>query len=202
MGLRPKDDPSATMCSAKPHGEPCGNRALVGLGVCRIHGGSTKASKAKSAEAKAEKALQAFIEPIAKDHPLANPIAAFEWEYRRTVGRILWYDEQLAKLDAEDMEWGLAKHETGAGTLGIPNTTYEARENTLHALQFRERQHLIAMTKQWIGARMDERKLNIQAQYVKALDNAIVGILTRLGQDVADPGVRQVVREELLALPR
>jgi len=143
-----------------------------------------------------------FATPIARDDPEANPIEAFMTDYRRTVGRIRWYDEQLAEMTQKQLLWGRTKKEDiQAAEFSGTNTTYESRANILHELQFRERQHLLALSKVWIGARLDERRLDIQRAYVRALDSAIVGILTRLGQDVSDPGVRQVVREELLALP-
>lgn len=144
-----------------------------------------------------------FAELLAIDDPLANPIAAFENEYRRTMGRILWYDEQLKKLTDEQIVWGRTKvEEIGATEFTGKNTTYEAREHALITQQRKEREHLLALSKVWIGAKLDESKLNIQRAYVRALDSAIVGILTRLGQDIADPAVRQVVRDELLALPQ
>jgi len=191
-------------CKAKgkQKGTRCGNWALPGLEVCRMHGGATKAAKRKSEEAKIVMQMQRFVQPIDRDDPETNPITAFETEFRRTLGRIRWYDEQLAQLDAEALTWGKTKEEEiGAGEDPGTNVTYEARANSLHELQFRERQHLTDMTKIYIGARLDERKLDIQRAYVKALDSALVGILSALGHDPGDPATRQVVRDHLLALP-
>lgn len=183
-------------------GEPCGKWAITGLEVCRAHGGATAAAVAKAEAARLTATMVRFATPVERDDPEANPIEAFMVDYRRTVGRIRWYDEQMAEMTQKQLIWGRTKkEEIGATEFAGKNTTYEARANILHELQFRERTHLLALSKVWIGARLDERKLDIQRAYVRALDQAIVGILTRLGQDIADPGVRQVVREELLALP-
>lgn len=175
---------------------------MAGLEVCRMHGGSTKLAKAKSERAKVVTQMQHFVTPIAADDPLNDPIVGFESEYRRTYGRILWYDEQLSKLQAEELTFGLVKREEiGASEFDGVNEIYEARANTLHELQFRERQHLLNMQKIWIGAKLDDKKLELQRAYVVMLDKAMTHILTTLGHDPGDPATRQVVRDALLALP-
>lgn len=167
-----------------------------------MHGGATPRAKLKSERAKTLRAMQKFTTPIPVDDPENHPLTAFETEFRRTLGRIRWYDEQLARLDEEQLTWGKSKEEEiGASEFSGTNVTFEARANMLHELQFRERQHLVAMEKIWIGAKLDERKLEIQREYVRMLDERIVAILTALGHDVHDPAIRQVVRDNLLALP-
>lgn len=159
-------------------------------------------SKAKSERAKVQRDMVKFATILPAEHYLNDPIAGFENEYRRTLGRILWYDEELARLDAEQLTWGKSKEEEiGASEFDGTNVTYEAKANLLHELQFRERQHLINMQKIWIGAKLDESKLQIQRAYVVMLDKAMTRILTALGHDPGDPAIRQVVRDELLALP-
>jgi hypothetical protein len=182
--------------------ERCKNFRLTGLTVCRYHGGSNPAAKRKSQKAKILSAMQRFVTPIDADDIEADPIYAFEMEFRRTLGRIRWYDEALAALEQEDLIWGQTKREEiGASEFTGHNETYEARVNMYHELQFAERKHLLDMEKIWIGAKLDEQRLVVQRGYVAALDKAIVGILSSLGHDVADPAVRAVVRDQLLALP-
>jgi hypothetical protein len=179
----------------------CNMYRSPGLTVCIKHGGGTKAARAKSERAKIVMSMQKFVTPIAADDPEANPIAAFEMEFRRTLGRIRYFDEKLAELDEASLVWGKTKHETGSGFEGGPNTTYESQANLYHELQFRERQHLMAMEKIWIGAKLDSRRLEIERDKVALLDMAITKILTRLGHDPRSPEVRNAVRQELLALP-
>jgi len=181
----------------------CKNRRMVGLTVCYTHGGANKAAQKKSANARALTTMQKFVKPISAQDPEANPVAAFEMEFRRTLGRIRWYDEQLSLLPTEkDLIWGRTKRESKNATefSGV-DTTFEARANILHELQFRERQHLLAMEKIWLASKFESAKLDIQRAYVMQLDKALTGILTALGHDPSDPGVRQVVRDQLLALP-
>ncbi len=180
----------------------CKKWALEGVSVCERHGAHLPSNKAKNDKAVVLRQMERFVAPISKDDPEAHPILAFEVEFRRTLGRIRWYDEQLKALEVEALTWGKTKAESiGASEFQGKNTTYEAKASLIHELQFRERQHLIAMEKIWLSARLDERKLDIQRAYVRALDVVLISILKGLGLDTEDPEVRQVVRDNLLALP-
>ena len=204
MGIETRPAPAEKRCSAIASGTgvQCENWRLPGLTVCRTHGGATQASKRKSEKARMEMRMSAFATPVSRDDPEANPIEGFLSDYRRTIGRIRWYDEELAALQKDALIWGRTEVEkVGASEFTGTNEKYEAKAHIFHELQFRERQHLLALNKVWIGAKLDERKLEIQRAYVRALDTAIIHILTKLGHDIADPGVRQTVRDELLALP-
>jgi hypothetical protein len=206
MALTEEQRAGIKKCKVERKGRKCQAPAMVGLDVCYLHGGALPGPNAKSKRIKAERelttAMERFVIPLDIDDPEANPVAAFETEFRRTLGRIRWYDDQLAHMEAEDLIWGKTKVEDiGASEFSGVNKTWEAKANAIHELQFRERQHLLAMEKIWLGAKMDERKLDIQRAYVRALDGAIIGILSALGHDTSDPGVRQVVRDNLLALP-
>ncbi|MGH3505249.1 MAG: hypothetical protein ACRDQA_30800, partial [Nocardioidaceae bacterium] len=89
-------------------GKPCERPAMRGLRVCQEHGGINPSAKRKSQRAKALTDMQKFVQPHAK----ANPIGAFETEVRRALGRIAWYDDQLARLaSADDLVYGLTKEE-------------------------------------------------------------------------------------------
>jgi hypothetical protein len=143
-----------------------------------------------------------FVQPISANDPEANPVTAFETEFRRTLGRIRWYDEELSRMEVKDLTWGMSKEENiGATEFSGVNRTYEAKASAIHELQFRERQHLIAMEKIWLGAKFEQAKLDMQRAYVTQLDSALEDILTALGHKVSDPTVRQVVRDRLLQLP-
>lgn len=199
-----KKHASKERCTAisRQTGEQCKNASVFGLKVCRFHGGGTKRSKAASARAKVHADMAAFVRPIDASDPENDPVAAFEIEFRRTIGRIRWYDEQIALLAPEALHWGETKAEdVRASEFAGVNVTAEARISILVAEQRVERTHLLAMEKVWIGAKLDGRRLEIQQSYVTMLDKALTGVLTALGHDASDPGVRQVVRDQLLALP-
>jgi hypothetical protein len=177
---------------------------MTGLDVCYVHGGQLPRAQFKHERAKALTTMQKFAKPADLDDPeVVNPLLALETEFRRTLGRIRWYDEQLALLASErDLVWGQTKHESGSKDgEDVDVVTHEARSNLLVELQWKERTHLVAMEKLWVQARLDERRLAVMKSQVAALDRALVGILTGLGLDPNDPDVRQVVREALLELP-
>lgn len=185
----------------KKNGERCKNPRMVGLRVCLAHGGRGKNARAKSRRIKAEAIMQKFVTPIAEDHALANPIAAFEWEFRRTIGRIEFCDEMIAKLTPKDVVSGITKVERiNASEYPGTNETWESAVNTWVELQFRERQHLLAMEKIWIAAKLDTKKLQIQQEFVLQLNSVITNSLRALGLDPTDPIVRNTIREQMLEL--
>lgn len=175
----------------------CKNPARRGLRFCSTHAGRKDRQDAKVAKAKALTDMQRFVKPYDGD---VDPVSVFEAEFRRTLGRIKWYDEQLARLaSAEDLIWGLTKEEQimASETPGS-NKTYEARVNMIEQLQFKERRHLLDMEKVWITAKLDERKLNLMKRYVETSYVAMIETLTRLGLDPADKKVRDVLADVLL----
>lgn len=177
----------------------CKKAAMVGLDVCRRHGGGTPNAKKASNKAQVLTTMQRFVRPYQGD---LNPVSAFEMEFRRTLGRIAWYDEQLANLrfddDAQDLIWGMTKHETATGADGIPNTTYEARINILEEMQRWERKHLLDMEKVWISAGLESARLDLMRTYVDQTYDLTMRALRALGIDVKDPKVRDIMAEIFL----
>jgi hypothetical protein len=200
--------PYANRCTfVKKNGEQCKKPATKGIPVCQTHGGQLPSNLAKVKREKVRGALDKFVKPIKADDPEADPITAFEVEFRRTVGRIRYYDELIAKLDSsKDLVWGVTSEEHKKGFDGddyvnTTSTVYEAKMNEYVAGQWEERKHLLAMSKIWIGAKLDERRLNIMESTVLMLNDAITSIVRGLGQDPNDPEVRQIVRTALVSLP-
>lgn len=181
-------------CRAKNRttGERCKRPAMKGLRVCSKHGGQHPASKAKSERAKALTTMQRFVLPY---EGAVDPISVFETEFRRTLGRIAWYDEQLARLSSEqDLIWGMTKQEDiGAGPDPGRNTTYEAKVHLLEELQFKERRHLLDMEKVWISAGLESQKLNLMKRYVENAYTKVMRAVTLLGLDPGDPKVRDAL---------
>lgn len=179
-------------------GEMCTRTAMSGTPWCEFHGrrSHNKASTAHT-KAKALTAMQRFVEPYTGD---IDPVSVFEQEFRRTLGRIRWLDEQLAALDSEeDLIWGLTKEESvGASESPGTNETYEARVHLLVEMQNWERKHLLDMEKVWIAAKMDEQKLNLMKRYVEATYTAVVRAINMLGLDSTDPKVQEALSAALL----
>lgn len=171
--------------------QQCKKQALIGLDVCERHGGRFPQSQAISQKSKALTAMQRFVRPYEGD---LNPISAFEMEFRRTLGRIAWYDEQLALLKRKkDLIWGETKYETAGGFEGAPSHTYEARVNILEEMQRWERKHLLDLEKVWIGAGLEQRRLDLLGTYVGQVQKMVERAFEHMGLDMADPRVKEAI---------
>jgi len=167
----------------------CKKPALVGLEVCERHGGSFPQAQKQSGKAVALTTMQRFVRPYEGD---LNPITAFEMEFRRTLGRIEWYDEQLALLNSEeDLIWGVTKEEhISAGEFPGTNTTKEARVNILEEMQRWERKHLLDLEKVWINAGLEREKLDLMRSHMGRFRQIVDRVVTALGHDPHDPETR------------
>ena len=175
----------------------CKKSALIGLDVCEKHGGRFPQSAAQSKRAVALSAMQKFVRPY-EGH--LDPLTAFEMEYRRTLGWIAWYDEQLAGLaDEKDLIWGVTKHEKGTsgggdGRDGVVNVkTYEARVNILEEMQRWERKHLLDLSKVWINAGLEQKRLDMLGTYLGKVQKMLERALEHLGLDLNDPKVKEAI---------
>lgn len=176
-------------------GERCRKSAMTGLDVCRAHGGQGKYAREKSARAK----LAQFARPISEDDAEANPYVGFLTDYRRTVARIRYFDEKIIELKSEkDLVWGVTEEKyVGSGEFPGTDVTKQAKMNVYYEAQFRERQHLLNLTKIWIGANLEEKRLSIQASIVDQLQQSMDAVVVELGYSPKDPKVRQAVYRAL-----
>jgi hypothetical protein len=166
----------------------CKAQAMVGLDVCVKHGGSFPQSKALSERSKVLTTMQRFIRPYEGELTL---VSAFEEEFRRTVGRIHWLNEQIGLLSSEkDLIWGLTKKEViGAGEEPGTNKTYEAKVHILEEMLRWERVHLLNIEKLGIGAGLEQQRLDMLKTYSSRLETLVSNAFEALGLDVRDPKV-------------
>lgn len=163
----------------------CRRLASPGLTVCKKHGGAFKHARAQSERAVVLTEMQRFARPYEGD---MDPIAVFEREFRRTLGRIDWFEDQLSRLRTQDLIWGKTGHVTGFGPEGgIDQTTYAAQTHMFEEMLWRERKHLVELEKLWIGAKLDTAKLQLMRAYVVDAKRAILSVFTALGIDPTDP---------------
>lgn len=166
----------------------CKKPALIGLEVCERHGGSFPQAQAQSDKAQSLATMARFTRPYEGD---LNVLSAFEMEFRRTLGRIEWYDEQMMALkSAKDLIWGQTKQEVGFDGEGHKDVkTYEARANILLDLQWRERKHLLDMEKVWIGAGLEQQRLDLMKSQVARFRSLLMRALDAIGVDTTDPAI-------------
>lgn len=174
----------------------CKRGAMLGLDVCQKHGGQFPNPKKVHERSVAVTQMQRFVEPYSGD---VDPIGVFEREFRRTLGRVEWLEEQIAALgDPNDLIWGKSKEEvinagTGADFTPGTNTTYEAKINGFEEMLRWERKHLVEMEKVWIAAKLDERKLALMRSYVIEAKRGVMAALMAFGVDVSTPEAREII---------
>lgn len=166
----------------------CKRAARPGLDVCERHGGLKKANRALSTRASQLTAMQQFAAPYEGD---VTPDDAARDELRRTYGRILWLEQQIALLASErDLIWGKTKEErTTASEFPGTTVTYEARINGFEEMLRWERRHLLDIIKVAITdkiATAEQQRTQAQIAYTWAL---VQQAAQALGHDVGDPNV-------------
>lgn len=166
----------------------CKRSARPGTTLCATHSGERGKAVAQRTQALTE--MQKFATPY---NGQIDPLSAFENEYRRTYGHIRWYEEKIGQLQSEkDLIWGLAKEEHVNATefAGI-NRTYEARIHPFAEELFKERKHLVELTKIWLKAGLEERKIAVMREYMEYTYAMVNEAARALGHDPADPEVRE-----------
>lgn len=170
----------------------CKRSARPGNTTCYNHGAVSAKAKASAAKAVTLTAMQRFVQPYEGD---LDPVTAFEKEFRRTYGRILWLEKAISDLASEqDLIWGRTKEEhITAGEFPGTNTTYEARVHMYEEMLRWERKHFLELEKTWIRANLDERKLTIMRRYIDYTFTKVNDAARALGHDPADPAVRDTL---------
>jgi hypothetical protein len=172
-------------------GESCERLAPMDEVLCLKHKSEAKKNPSIAFSNWAEE----FITPEPGNSPLLNPIAALEWEYARTIGRIKFYDARLAALREErELWWGKTREEsiTASEYTGL-NTTYEARENMILTLQGEERTRLERLTKLWIDTKFEAARLEVAGVFAGSVNRAVRKVLEALNVDEQDAEIRRTV---------
>ena len=195
----------ADRCKAtsKSTGAQCGNKPVPGLEVCRIHGGSTAAAKAKS-----ERALRRMDAEIAARRlgvPVqVGPQQALLDEVQRAAGMVAYYGarvEEIAEANRADLVFGLTRKERREGFESGTTEVKEARPNIWLTLWNEERDRLTKVAAAAIKAGIEERRIELAEQQGMLIATVIRRILDRLNlSEQQRILVGEVVPEELRAL--
>ena len=198
------------------HGENAGNRcknpALVGRKVCKSHGGSLPTEKRKSEMAKIERAEA--IRPLKRDDPRVRGDSALAEELARTLAWIDFCEDRLNELGAavtydDEMAPGLSavlaglqlvsRERIGAGEWPGTNETEMVTVNVWEEKLRWNRAHLTVLTKQWLAAGFEARRLEMARSTTERIVAAIDGVVRDLGLNPGDPAVRRIIRDRLRA---
>ena len=207
----------------KSNGEQCKSVPLVGLDVCRFHGGQLPSLKAKSERAKvAEIAKVQGIRPIPKTDPESRGDVALETEIRRTVAWIRMCENELERLGGAVPGLSGPDADRLAEVLGAPQlvsrevtTGTERGEDTYlvtekHAPEFNiwerrlfeNRKHLVVLTKQWIAAGFEVKRMQMAQQQLDLMERAFEGIARDFGANPRDPETRKIILRRIVETQR
>jgi hypothetical protein len=180
-------------------GAPCGNSAgdktdHPGSGNCHFHGGSSPNGKKHAMEEQARRAVETYGLP--RD---ISPTDALLEEVRYSAGHVAWLRAKVAELESEDLVWGVTEetvHEGGEypGT----DTTRAAAVNVWLDLYFRERKHLLDLTKTAISVGIEERRVRLAEAQGALMNDVIRRILARLSLTSGQSALLPVVVPEEL----
>lgn len=167
----------------------CKSASLQGTILCHKHSGVKSHEVAIQTEAQI--AMQRYVKPFEGD---IDPIRMFEQEFRRTYGKILWLEDQISRLTPEEVIWGRTKEERiGAAEFQGTNRTMEARVNGYVVLLQWERKHLLDLEKLWVGAKLDQQKINIMKGHIEYTYGKVTEVARMLGHDPESDAVRSVL---------
>lgn len=140
----------------------------------------------------AKAGVDAFALPIN-----IEPHQALMEELHRTAGIVAFYEAQIRDLDDTSQLTG------PVGTAGTALDTDlehhpKAEANIWVRLHQDERAHLVKVAETCIKAGIEERQVKIAEEQGALIANAIKGLLTTLEISLAQPKVRQAVRQALM----
>lgn len=187
---------------SKRTGGPCGANACIGLEKCTTHCGLSKAERTRIAERyladqEARKAVATYGLPLD-----VSPTEALLDEVRYSAGHVAWLREKVRELRDADLVWGITE-ETEKGATEFPGTdvTSSARANVWLELYYRERKHLVDVTKAAIAAGIEERRVQLAEAQGALVASVIRAILADLSlTDEQQSRVPEIVPRHLRAL--
>lgn len=167
----------------------CSKVARQGTILCGHH--SSKRSVEIQNATRAVLGMRTLAKPFEGD---LNPLTAFEGEFRRTYGRILWLEDQIQQLSAEELIWGKTKQEEICATeFSGTNTTYESRVHQWELMLRWERQHFLDLEKLWITAKLDQAKLNMMRDHIAYTYSKAIELARMLGFDPNSDSTREIL---------
>lgn len=184
----------ATCNANTKRGGSCGRPAgwgtdHVGIGTCKLHGGSTPSANKHAARIRAEALAIQYGGPI----PL-EPHEALLQELARTAGHVAWLGNVVRNLEEDEL----------VGPVGSEGPTNEfggeahpkAERSIWITLYQDERKHMTDVAKACIAAGIEERRVRLAEQQGQVIATVIKGIVKDLG--VADhPQLGAIVRKHL-----
>lgn len=194
---REPTDPMHTKCKGTTRtGNPCGNRPIIGGTVCRMHGGSAPAVRAKAAERTqqdaARRALMALGEPVPID-PAQALLDLIAWKH----GEVQWLRSKVQAVRDEVLVWGATEHREGVGPEGpISVTSERAQPNVWWSLLRQAEDQLSDYASKALRAGVAERQIRLAESTGAAIAGVVNVILDRLQLTATQRGLVPTVVPE------
>lgn len=182
--------------SPRKNGTPCHSpRIVCGADKCRMHLGR------KAGDVIAESRAREAVVTLGLPRDI-SPTEALLEEVRYTAGHVAWLRDKVRELEDADLVWGKTEEvDRGSGEFSGTDITHAATPNMWLELYYRERQHLVAVTKAAIAAGIEERRVRLAEQQGALVAQVIRAILADLHlSDEQQAKVPEVVPRHLRAL--
>jgi hypothetical protein len=128
-----------------------------------------------------------------------NAIDALMEEVRYTAGHVAWLREQVQATAPADLIWGMREQsEKNATEFSGTDTTYAAMPNIWLELYYRERKHLVEVTKAAIAAGIEERRVKLEESKGQLVAEIIKRIAGRLGLSAEQAAILPAIASEEL----
>jgi hypothetical protein len=193
------DEKRQCTSNSKQSGKRCKRGPAVGLEKCAIHCGLSKAERARvAAEYVAGQQARKAVETYGLPRDISPTDALLE-EVRFTAGHVAWLRDKVRELEDAQLIWGVTEQaEKNATEFPGVDTTSAAKAHMWLELYYRERKHLVDVTKAAITAGIEERRVKL-AEAEGALLNAVIRrVLARLSLSAEQSALLPVVVPEEL----
>ena len=153
----------------------------VGIGACKLHGGSTPNHVKAANKTKAEIAVATY--GLARE---IDPHSALIEELHRTAGHVAWLADLIGQFerDAQLIQTSYSEH----GSVDSPSVWVDMYD--------RERKHFASVAKTCISVGIEERRVKLAEQQGELMAQVIRGLLSDLNIPLTEE-VQTVVRRNL-----
>lgn len=173
-------DPSKCQGHSKQNaGRQCRKPPTPGLHVCVIHGGGTKAAKAKAKRVLAEREATAELDRLGIPTTV-DPLAALVGQVCEAAGNVEYLRQRVADYGDD---------------ITAPNHLGDLVPRVLVQMYDRERERLARFSKLALEAGVAERQITLAEEQGALIARVIRGVLGELGVD--DERVPEITRRHL-----
>ena len=162
----------------------------VGIGRCRLHGGSTQNHKTAAVATQARRDVVLF--GARRDiHPADALLELVQW----TAGEVEYWRQRVRLLEEGELTWGVTRVKEGGDDRG---TTEEAKPNIAYQMAIDASNRLERYSASALKAGVEERLVRMAEKQGAVIHRVLVDVLGELGHDVS-PGslAAQVVLRHL-----